>query len=65
MIPIYNPKNNIYIIKDKQNRVKYLIGKEENLSSMVDIARANIEKPKNSEIMKSIEDICKIKSESI
>jgi len=58
MIPEYNLKNKIYIIKDKKDRVKHILGAEEDLYIMKGISRVTLERPKNSDIMKSIKEVC-------
>ena len=55
---MYEPKNNIYVIKGKDGQVKKIIGKKEDLPVMRGLALLTMKAPTHLEIQESMKRIC-------
>ncbi len=55
---MYEPKNKIYVIKDKSGEVKKIIGKKEDMLAMRGLAMLTMKAPTPLEIQESIKRIC-------
>lgn len=58
---LYEPRNNVYVIKDSEGRVKHIVGSEEDGRVMVGFARVlPMEGLTSQDVLDSIEELSKV-----